>query len=104
MFLLLHSHIAQEEMKALAGPTGNAPPGPDNGVSLSFEAGFGSVEQRALVDDFEAHASQASRLLLKAGVVTETRVSQYVDSALLVGSRQRVVVCTLNSFSLLPSL
>ena len=83
---------AQEDMKALAGPTGNAPPGPDNGVSLSFEAGFGSVEQRALVEDFEMHASKASRLLLKAGVVTETQVSQYVDSALLVGSRQRVVV------------
>ena len=73
--MLLHSHIAQEEMKALAGSAGTAPPGPGNGVSLSFEAWFGSVEQRALVEDIEVLADKASRLLLKTGVISEFQAS-----------------------------
>ena len=38
-------------------------------TSLSFEAGFGSLEQRMLVESIALEVERVSRMILKAGIV-----------------------------------
>jgi hypothetical protein len=82
----LLTDVRQEEIEQLQAklggtPAPKSPPPAHSSLCLSFETGFGSIEQRTLLDCIAMRSEEAASILLERGLVCELQVIELLHAA-----------------------